>query len=403
MKFLFVKHALAWPRAAGHDVHGYYMMRALSEGGHAVVLATVTASASVALDGAGLEATYILDDVDAVGDPITATRMQERFRRYFGIETTRIGAVRKLARELKADAVVAVGLEVLPYLTGVIGSRRVWYAADEWLWHHVSQVKVNEPRSWHHVTDGMIKGLYERAYRGVVDVTWVVSEADRRAMQSIAGMRSVAIVPNGVDTDFFQPQQVREVPNSAVFWGRLDFGPNVDALTWFCREIWTELRRVQPDATFTIIGYEPSEQVLQLARQNGIAVKPNVVDLRLEACRHAVTVLPFVSGGGIKNKLLEAAALQRPIVCSPTAVRGLNYGAPAPFVLASSRSEWIGVVRRLWADQDSRDRLGEAARAWVKVYHSWATAAETAVNSLGPHAHAQKPHDATHTQQGISS
>src|SRR5439155_20135506 len=153
--------------------------------------------------------------------------------------------------------------------SGVIGSRRVWYAADEWLWHHVSQVKFSERRSWHHVTDGMIKGLYERAYRGVGDGTWDVSEADRRAMQAIAGMRSVAVVPNGVDTDFFQPQQVREVANSAVFWGRLDFGPNVDALTWFSREIWTELRRLQPDATFTIIGYEPSEQVLQLARQDG--------------------------------------------------------------------------------------------------------------------------------------
>jgi len=400
MKFLFVKHALAWPRAAGHDVHGYYMMRALSESGHAVVLATVTAPPDAAIEGAGLEATYILDNVDAAGGPIAASRMQVRFGRYFGVETRHIAAVRNLAREVRADAVVAVGLEVLPYLTGVAGSRRVWYAADEWLWHHVSQVKLGERRSWHHVTDGMIKGLYERAYRGVVDVTWVVSEADRRAMQSIAGMRSV-VVPNGVDTDFFHPQEVREVPNSAVFWGRLDFGPNVDALTWFSREIWTGLRRLQPDATFTIIGYEPSEQILQLGRQDGITVKPNVLDLRLEACRHAVTVLPFVSGGGIKNKLLEAAALQRPIVCSPTAARGLNYGAVAPFVLASSRSDWIESVRRLWADRNSRARLGETAREWVKAHHSWEAAAETAVNSLAPHA--RKPHDAAHTQQGISS
>lgn len=403
MKFLFVKHALAWPRSAGHDVHGYYMMRALSEGGHTVVLATVAAPTSAALDGAGLERTYILDDVDAASDSIAVTRTQERFRRYFGIDTTRIAAVRTLARELQADAVVAVGLEVLPYLAGVTGSRRVWYAADEWLWHHVSQVKLTERGSWHHVTDGIIKGLYERAYRGVVDVTWVVSEADRRAMQAIAGMRSVAVVPNGVDTDFFHPQQVREVPNSAIFWGRLDFGPNVDALTWFSREIWTELRRLQPDATFTIIGYEPSEQILRLASQDGIEIKPNVPDLRLEACRHAITVLPFVSGGGIKNKLLEAAALQRPIVCSPTAARGLSYGAGEPFVLASSRSEWMGVVRQLWADQSSRDRLGATAREWVKEHHSWTAAAESAVNSLGPHGQAQRPQDATPTQQGISS
>ena len=385
MKFLFVKQSLGWPRAAGHDVHGYYMMRALSAAGHGVALATVNVPADAALKGAGLEATYVLDKVGRSDHPTTETRFQERFRRYYGIEPTHIAAVRDLARDVHADATVAVGLEVLPYLASVTRALRVWYAADEWLWHHLSQIRLGNPRSWHHVRDGLIKGLYERAYHRVVDVTWVVTEVDRRAMELVGGMRDVAVIPNGVDADFYQPQAAPEIPNSAVFWGRLDFGPNVDALTWFCRDIWPFVRRRQPDGRLTIIGYEPSPAIRRLAGRDGIELKANVDDLPSEACRHGVAILPFVSGGGIKNKLLEAAALSRAIVCSPVAARGLQHGPTSPFTVATNRTDWMEALLRLWANDQLRRERGRSARQWVIAYHNWPAAATKAVDSLTTH------------------
>ena len=39
----------------------------------------------------------------------------------------------------------------------------------------------------------------------------------------------------------------------------------------------------------------------------------NLPDLRAEVQRREIVVLPFVSGGGIKNKLLEAAAMGMPM------------------------------------------------------------------------------------------
>jgi glycosyltransferase involved in cell wall biosynthesis len=383
MKLLFVKHALKWPRASGHDVHGYNMMRSLCHAGHAVSLATVIPTAPQAIEGIAVASLHELRSIEHSGEPRPAMPpLQERFRNYYGVESSDIDAVRVLTKRLRPDAVIAVGLEVLPYLTGVSGARRVWYAADEWLWHHLSQMKLRDPRSWHHVPNGIIKGLYERAYHRVVDVTWVVSDADRRAMRLIAGMSDVAVIPNGVDTEFYQPQHATEIRNSAAFWGRLDFGPNVDALTWFCREIWPEVRRCEPDGRFTIIGYEPSETIRQLAGHDGVELKSNVEDLPSEACRHGVAILPFISGGGIKNKLLEAAALGRAIVCSPVAARGLQHGPRSPFVIARSRAEWVETLRGLWADDRLRRELGISAREWVTAYHNWPAAAEKAVASL---------------------
>ena len=382
MRLLFVKHTLGWPRATGHDVHGYYMMQSLAAAGHAVALATVTEAAAAATAGAGLRNTYVLADF-ASGDAARGTRLQERFRRYYGVKPSHIRAVGTLARDLRADAVVAVGLEVLPYLMDVHASSRVWYAADEWLWHHVSQLRLAQPRSWHHATDGIIKGFYERAYRGVVDIAWVVSDSDRRAMRLIAGIRDIAVIPNGVDTELYTPHAATELQYSAAFWGRLDFGPNVDALRWFCSQIWPAVRTtIHPDARLTVIGYQPSQAVRRLAEIDGIELKADVEDLPHEACRHQVAIMPFVSGGGIKNKLLEAAALRRAILCSPVAARGLKYGARSPFLVANTRVEWIDALRRLWKDERLRTDLGQTAREWVKAYHNWPATAAKAVESL---------------------
>src|SRR5262249_27140141 len=151
----------------------------------------------------------------------------------------------------------------------------------------------------------VLKGLYERVHRRVVDRVWVVSQSDRRAMRWLAGMRSVDVVTLGVDTDFFAPGPETPVPRTAVFWGRLDFGPNVQALQWFCRRVWPLVRRRVPDARFTIVGFRPTDAVLDVTKIDGVSLAADLADLRPTVRRHEVAVLPFVSGRGVKNKLLE--------------------------------------------------------------------------------------------------
>ena len=68
-------------------------------------------------------------------------------------------------------------------------------------------------------------------------------------------------VPNGVDSDHFLPAEGPEADHSCVFWGRLDFGPNIQAIQWFCNRVWPAVRRQVSDATFTIIGFNPTDPI----------------------------------------------------------------------------------------------------------------------------------------------
>jgi len=192
----------------------------------------------------------------------------------------------------------------------------------------------------------------------------------------------VVVVPNGVDSEFFSPRTVTETEHSCVFWGRLDFGPNIQAIQWFCNRVWPELRRRVSDATFTIFGFNPTEPVRAVAGREGVSLIPDLPDIRDEIARHAVVVLPFVSGGGIKNKLLEAASLAKAVVGSSTALNGVSQPQQVPMVCVKTGSAWVHAILDLWGDQERRHRLGQEARDWVIRNHSWAIAAKQALAGL---------------------
>jgi glycosyltransferase involved in cell wall biosynthesis len=382
VRLLFVKEAMAWPRSSGHDVHCFYMMQALAALGHEVALLTAAEPAPEALAGLPLVLRRTFAEREDTHAPLNLSRLQERFRSYWGIEPQRIRAVARTAEECKADAVIVVGLSVLPYLGAIKGRLRVWYAADEWAWHHFSQVRLLRRSTWGELKQALVKGLYERAYMQLLDRVWVVTDKDRRAMRWVAGTRTIDVIPNGVDGNHYRPVELQQIDRSCTFWGRLDFGPNVQALEWFCKHTWPEVRRQVPDARFTIYGFSPGPEVRAVAGRDGIDLIPDLPDLRTEVARHKAVILPFVSGGGIKNKLLEAAGMGKAIVCTPHACGGLRLDADPPMLLARRPAQWATHLLSIWNNPAVGRELGAKARRWVLDHHSWQAAGRTAAAGL---------------------
>ena len=359
-RFLFFKERFAWPRASGHDVHTYYLMRALADAGHAVSLATLDAPPDPAVAEIAFAKRFVLSRMPVPADgtfPVHATRAQAKFQSYWGTPPDRIRQLAAAAEACAAEVVVVSGLNVLPYLGAVAGRQCVWYAADEWVWHHVSMVQLTRPGTWTEMKQALVKGLYERAYRHKLDRVWVVTRADAKAFKWLAGMPQTDVLPNGVDTAHYTPDPAAsQEPNSCVFWGRLDFGPNVQAIEHFVRTIWPAVRRAVPTAQLHIYGFQPTPPVAALAGQAGVSLTPDLPDIRPAVRAAQVVVLPFVSGGGIKNKLLEAAAMGLPVVATRRAWHGL-IGRP-PLIPARTPADWVRALTTLWADAGERASLG---------------------------------------------
>jgi glycosyltransferase involved in cell wall biosynthesis len=216
---------------------------------------------------------------------------------------------------------------------------------------------------------------YQRAVLPHVSVCNMVSEADRLSiLASVPGLE-VSVISNGVDAEFFRPQGAAKQPRSMVFEGSMDFPPNADAALYFCREILPLVLAAEPRARLTLVGKAPGPEVRALAGE-GVEVTGFVDDVRPYLDRAEVFVSPLISGSGIKNKVLQAWAMELPVVATLISTGGLATVPGRNILLAEAPADFAAGVLRLFEDPELRSDLGRNARATVLEHSSWEAKAE---------------------------
>lgn len=387
---LFVSEQPPWPLDQGFKVHGYHMARALRDLGVRVGFASMQPLP----DDAPEPLRQMHVDWPKATAHQTQTRsrrfrgLRRRLARYLGPSQADAAGLLALVGQCQPQAVVGLGIHSPILLHGLharVPCKRVWYAADELLYFHASCMRRESVWRWPgRLRQAAVHVAMERLFAAGLDGAIAVSPTDAKMLRFVAGVRNVVTVRNGVDLDDFAPHPAQPRQQSLIFWGNLDFEPNVDAVRWFARCVWPKLHWRRPDATLRIVGRNAVPAVNELAAQPGIDVVGAVDDIREAARDSSAVVLPMRCGGGIKNKLLEAAAMGKPIVASPRAADGLAFDDTGPpFAIADTPEAWVAAVRRVWSDPLHAAALGAAARAWVRKHHNWNAAAAHLAAWLG--------------------
>lgn len=187
---------------------------------------------------------------------------------------------------------------------------------------------------------------------------------------------NLAVLPNGVDTaQFCQRTDVVKEPLSILFTGNMDYEPNIDAVTYFCEELFPEIKAAVPGAKFVIAGQRPVAKVLKLASED-VIITGFVKDIAAEYAKATVMVAPLRFGAGTQNKVLEALAVGTPVVCSHVGFKGLGLENGQGAILATEKADFIGAVIRILTDEGYRDNLSGSGSAFIHRHYGWDAVAE---------------------------
>jgi sugar transferase (PEP-CTERM/EpsH1 system associated) len=237
-------------------------------------------------------------------------------------------------------------------------------------------------RSWLYRLEGNRLRRLERDLPSRARAVTLVGEAEAELYRGFCRSGIVQAVTNGVDLDYFHPTPATADP-VCVFVGALDYLPNIDGAVWFCREVWPEVLRRQPQARLQLVGRRPGAAVLRLAEVPGVEVVGQVPDVRPHVARAAVVVVPLRIARGVQNKVLEALAMSKATVVSPLARQGLAARPGIELREAATAQDWVREILDLFADADLRLALGSAGRRYVEERHRWNTCLQGFATLLG--------------------
>lgn len=222
--------------------------------------------------------------------------------------------------------------------------------------------------------------LYEHRMLRYAHGIVVTGPDDARALRLVSRHPEIRTIPNGVSLPSRDERSKEADVPTVIFTGVLSYDPNVEAVRFFTERIWPKVRNQVPTARLVVAGRSPVPEISSLGESPSISVRADVPDLTKELRKAWVAIAPMRSGSGIKNKVLEAWAAERPVVMTKMATNGLRLDeadAALRELVSDTPTEVAQTVVELLTDQSRRRSLGRKARYHAESHHSWETAGQS--------------------------
>ena len=280
-------------------------------------------------------------------------------------------ALAQLGSTVHFDSVVAFSSGMASHALDVQTNRRVLDLCDldSRKWLDYAGASYGPLRALYR-TEGTRLARLEEQWATLFHATILISETEAAPLVQRVGPTRVHIVGNGVKVRTVLCHGANQHPTIG-FVGMMNYRPNVDAVCWFARHCWSEIRSVFPAAEFRIIGRSPTRKVRSLHAIPGVNVVGAVDDTSTELQHMDVSVAPMRIARGLQNKVLEAMAASVPVVLTSAAADGIAGRHQRDFVIADSPTAINRSVLELLRDKSRRLRMGDAARQFVARHHRW--------------------------------
>lgn len=379
VRILFLTHVLPYPLDAGPKVRAYYVLRALAQK-HAVTLLSFTRPSDTPAALAHLG--EFCDKVITV--PITREKWREPL--YFAqsvihnqpylitrdLRPRMSAAAREECRANPPDVIHADQLSMASYALDGAAARRtldehnaVWRIVQ-----HMSETATNPITRQLFAREARLMKTYEREMCQRFDHVFTVNEADHAALGLAPQNSSVAPICIDPEMEMVEPAAA---PADVVFVGNVFYPPNVDAVMWFAKNVWSRITSATNlPVRFVIVGAKPAPAIVALAAQDSrIIVNGYVPDLTdiLRGC--AAFVAPIRAGAGMRVKILDAWARGAPVVSTALGAEGIEASHGDDILIADEPADFADAILHLLGSPALRQQLARNARAKVQTRYNW--------------------------------
>lgn len=382
MKILILTHRVPFPQNGGYAIVVCNTIKGLIALGHEVALVALNGkryhgSVQTAEDELLQKIRYTSYDINinvSVLDAITNlfSKKSNDVDRYYDTEFEKL-----LLRELRQtvyDVIQFEGLFVTPYLAAMrkhTQARLIYrsHNIEHQVWMRLAQQKSDLFKKWYlHLLARRVKD-YELQQLNKFDGIAVFTNEDKKTLLSYGVTIPVDIFPVGISLPDYKPNYNKTEFPSLFFLGSLDWMPNREGIEWFIENFYKDLTEGNLRVKFYVAGHNIPDSFDDYEAMGKIFIQGEVDDAFEFVNSKAIMVVPLLSSGGMRVKIVEGMAMEKCIISTSLGAEGINFTNGANILIANNRQEFYDAIERCITDEEFCRNIGLNARRLIEEQH----------------------------------
>lgn len=203
------------------------------------------------------------------------------------------------------------------------------------------------------------------------NINFAITDIERDKLLSLTTKNNIITASVGVYLDHWIPSRFeKRNPFQMIIATTFNWQPNVDALYWFLENVMPIVREKEPRAKLLILGKNPPKKLKKYSDIGAdvIGYVPNIQDLVRES---GIYIAPLFVGAGIRIKILEAMAMEMPVVATSISALGINADETNGLFIEDDPIKYADKILELMQNDEQRNKAGINAREFIKNSFDW--------------------------------
>jgi polysaccharide biosynthesis protein PslH len=321
------------------------------------------------IDNTAIEAVFVdtsLNVVDAVSNLITQDSYN--ITRFFSPDFDR--KLVDILKHAKFDIIHLESLFMTPYM-GTI--RRLSKAPvvlrshnlEYMIWERMAETSTNViKKNYLKILASQLK-KYEKQVLKDIDAIVSITKEDTERFKTLECCKPIITIPFGIDINNYIPNDLAVEPNSVFHLGAMDWLPNIEGVEWFKDKVWDKVLLKNPELNLYLAGKNMPEDFAVQPKANTHVIG-EVESAREFMNSKSIMIVPLLSAGGMRVKIIEGMALKKAVVSTSIGAEGIDCKHGENIFIADTPEEFVSVLTELNHHPELIKKVGENARKLVE-------------------------------------
>ena len=272
------------------------------------------------------------------------------------------------------DFILFEGLFLSPYLQTVrtfSKAKCILRAHNvEWLiWKRLAAATTNSLKKiyLYFLSDRLKR--YENKVINNFDAIVAISELDKNLFLRDGCNIPIEVAPTGMNTAKYNNIEQMDADSLSLFHlGSMDWLPNIEAVDWLLKDIWPMIQQKSNKVHLFLAGKNMNPKYFNIKSEN-LIVAGEIKDALKFMENKQIMVVPLLSGGGIRIKILEGLAAGKVIVSTSTGAEGINYSDKKNILIADTPEDFTKTILSLLNNPNLLNNIAREAQILARTQY----------------------------------